>query len=172
MDVQSLLSLLPLAFREAERRAPAGSALAAVLAVIEELLQPIDDVVSDLHRYVDPRTSPEPLLPLLASWLSDTWVTSVDSSCEREQLAGFARLSAQRGTRQALCQALRLVAGCRDIDIQESATTFFHFRVTLPEELRPELGRVERTLDLYKPAHTTAELCFVPRKAAAAAGAS
>ena len=166
MDVHTLLQLLPPAFREAERRASAGSPLAAVLGVIEGLLQPIDDVVSDLHRHVDPRTSPEPLLPLLATWLSDTWVASVDASCEREQLASFARFSAQRGTRQALCQALRLVAGCREIDIEESSTLPFHFRVTLPEALRPELGRLEKTLELYKPAHTTGELCFVAPKPA------
>jgi len=161
MDVQTLLQLLPLAFREAERRAPAGSPLAALLSVVEGLLQPIDDVICDLHRHVDPRTSPEPLLPLLAAWLSDTWVTSVETSCEREQLASFASCSARRGTRQALCQALRLVAGCRDIDIEESSSVPFHFSVTLPEVLRPELGRLERTLELYKPAHTTAELRFV-----------
>jgi phage tail-like protein len=165
MDVQTLLQLLPLAFREAERRAPAGSPLSALLSVIEGLLQPIDDVVSDLHRHVDPRTSPEPLLPLLSTWLSDSWVASVDASCEREQLASFARFSAQRGTRQALCRALRLVAGCRDIEVEESPLVPFHFSVTLPDTLRPELGRLERTLELYKPAHTTAELCFVAPKA-------
>ena len=172
MDVQTLLQLLPLAFREAERRVPAGSPLAALLSVIEGLLQPIDDVISDLHRHVDPRTSPEPLLPLLATWLSDTWVASVDASCEREQLASFARFSARRGTRQALCQALRLVAGCRDIDIEESTSVPFHFSVTLPEALRSELGRLERTLELYKPAHTTAELCFVAPPAAPAGSAA
>lgn len=166
MDVQTLLQLLPLAFREAERRAPAGSPLAAVLSVIEGLLQPIDDLISDLHHHVNPRTSSEPLLPLLATWLSDTWIASVDASCEREQLASFARCSAQRGTRQALCQALRLVGGCRDIDIEESTTVPFHFSVTLPEALRAELGRLEKTLELYKPAHTTAELCFIAPKTA------
>jgi phage tail-like protein len=161
MDVHTLLQLLPRTFREAERRAPAGSPLAAVLSVIEGLLQPIDDVISELHRHADPRTTPEPLLPLLASWLSDSWVASADASCEREQLATFARLSAHRGTRRALCQALRLTAACSDIDIEESPTVPFHFSVTLPEALRPQLARLERTLELHKPAHTTAELRFI-----------
>jgi phage tail-like protein len=172
MDVQTLLQLLPLAFRDAERRAPAGSPLAALLSVLEGLLQPVDDVISDLHRHVDPRTSPEPLLPLLASWLCDSWVACVDASCEREQLASFARFSAQRGTRRALCHALRLVSGCRDIRIEESTSVPFHFSVTLPEALRSELGRLERTLELYKPAHTTAELRFVAREAPPAGSAS
>ena len=170
MDVQTLLQLLPVAFQEAERRAPAGSPLGALLSVIEGLLQPIDDVVSELHRHVDPRACPEPLLPLLASWLSDVWVASVDASCERELLASFARCSAQRGTRQALCQALRLVAGCRDIAVESSTSAPFHFCVTAPESLRPERARLERTLELYKPAHTTAELCFIAPRARATAG--
>jgi phage tail-like protein len=162
MDARSILQLLPLAFREAERRASAGTPLMALLSVVEELLQPIDDVVAQLPRYIDPRTCPEPLLSQLSTWLCDGWVESVDSSCERELLAGFARYSAHRGTRRALNNVLRLVAGSRDISVEESATVPFHLTVSVPEALAPELARLERTLERHKPAHTTAEIRFVP----------
>lgn len=167
MDAQSLLELLPRAFREAERRASPGSPLAALVSVIEGLLQPIDDVVCELHRHVNPRTCPEPLLPLLATWLSDAWVSSLDASCERELLASYAGLSAERGTRRALCRALRLVAACRDVEVEESSSIPFHFSVTVPESLRPELSRLQRTIEQYKPAHTTAELRFLSPEAPA-----
>ncbi len=160
MDARAILQLLPAAYREAERKLGPTTPLATLLEVMQELLQPIDDLIIDLPRTIDPRSCPEPLLPQLAAWLSDKRVEPVDSSCERELLANLADFSAHRGTQRALSLTLRLVAGCREVHVEESPATPFHLTVSAPESLRPELARLHRVLEQNKPAHMTAEVIF------------
>jgi phage tail-like protein len=162
MDARAILQLLPAAYRESERRAGSGSPLMALLSVMQEMLEPVEDTVELIPRQIDPRTCPEPLLPSLAAWLSQQRVQSVESTCERELLANLARFSAHRGTRWALCGVLRLVAGTREVYVEESTEVAFHLRVLVPQGLRAEQARIEQALEQNKPAHTTAEIVFVP----------
>lgn len=81
------------------------------LMIFESVLGPLESMVANLAFYLDPGTSPEELLPWLASWtkvaLNDNWPVER----RRELVKSLAWLFQWRGTRRGMRECLRLYTG-------------------------------------------------------------
>ena len=81
------------------------------LMIFESVLGPIEGMISNLPHYFDPHTTPDELLPWLASWvnlvLDDSW--PIDR--RRELVRSAVQLYQWRGTRRGLREYLKVYAG-------------------------------------------------------------
>src|SRR5262245_6572043 len=79
MDSVATARLLPGVFQTAPDP-PAGSGagadtrLAATLGAMETLHAPVESVLGELHRHLDPRLAPPPFVPYLAGWVDLDWL--------------------------------------------------------------------------------------------------
>lgn len=81
------------------------------LMIFESILDPIEDVINNIAYYFDPDTTPDELLPWLASWvnimLDDTWPVER----RRTLVKSAVQLYQWRGTRRGMSEYLRVYAG-------------------------------------------------------------
>ena len=100
----SYLKYLPAGYSESEF-------MGRFLMIFESVLGPLEVLVNNLAYYFDPGTTPEELLPWLATWtrleLDDGWPLER----RREMVKAAARLFQWRGTRRGLREFLRLYTG-------------------------------------------------------------
>lgn len=160
MEVDKILRLLPSIFQESARANDASSPFLLLLQVMEDMHQPIEDLVFDLPALVTPEKCPHDFLPVLRRFLTTNFDTPLDPFCERELLACYARLHGTSGQEKALEEVLRLTLGHLDISIEEAADTPFHLIVHTPQSLRAQAALVEDVLNRFKPAHLTSEIRF------------
>ena len=81
------------------------------LMIFESVLGPLENVVSNLSHYFDPDTTPEEVLPWLASWVN----VAMDETWPIERRRALVRSAVQlfqwRGTRRGLREYLRVYTG-------------------------------------------------------------
>ncbi|MFI7742510.1 phage tail protein [Kocuria rhizosphaericola] len=158
--------ILPEVFRIAVRTSPP---LRALVAVAEQLHQPVHAVLDDLDDIVDPYRAPEAMLPSLAHWVDLEWLALRGSTAEpgssaavpqdrlRELIAHAAELSAHRGTVAGLHRFLTLATGVDGYEI-EDVPGAFHLTVGVPASAAGQLPLIQRIIATTKPVHVTSEL--------------
>lgn len=155
--------------------------LARFLLIFEQILAPIERTISNIPYYLDPRLTPEALLPWLASWvdlvLDERWPLEK----RRLLVRRAADLYRWRGTARGLKAYLQIYAGVEPLVIENTSGMALSpdarlgvntqvddlrdhcFVVTLPladpEALDMEI--VHTIIRSMKPAHTAYEVRIV-----------
>lgn len=131
MDSEQIGRLLPELYSQA--RGP-GTALAALLDAMVELLSPVEEAVGELPTTISPRRAPERFLPLLARWtgVDEMLASSKGRSGHllehllrhqpgrlRELVARQSAWSRDRTTPHGIRWFLQLVTGLDGFDVHE-----------------------------------------------------
>jgi len=201
MDSKAIARLLPGVFQTALHPVAAGVVeddrrLAATLGAMETLHSPVETVLRDLDRYLDPRLAEPAFVPYLAGWVDLDWLlvaapsepvatTSTLASGLgplRELVAAAADLARWRGTARGLLTFLDTATGVPGFAIEENVSGDerrprpFHLRIVAPAEAAVYRPLVERVIVAEKPAYATYELVFatsaMPARVAARKGGS
>lgn len=151
-----------------------GTALGAVLDVMETLHAPDEEILAGLDRFFDSRRAPEAFVPYLARWvdlgpLLDRLAELLGGDQEfpsgngrlRDLVAVAAYLSRWRGTHRGLVAFLEVGTGVPGFQVEEDADGRpFHLRFVAPAGALPYRALVETIVEQEKPAYTTHELVF------------
>jgi phage tail-like protein len=81
------------------------------LMIFESVLGPIEDMINNIAYYFDPDTTPEELLPWLASWVDMVMDESWPLERRRALVGSAVQLYQWRGTRRGMREYLRVYAG-------------------------------------------------------------
>jgi phage tail-like protein len=154
------------------------------LLIFESVSGPIDSMIENIAYYFDPRTTPEELLPWLATWvniaLDDSWPVERRRSLVQEAV----HLFRWRGTRRGLIDYLQVYAGVEP-EITENFggiplganprlewntvlgsgvhnTFSVVLRVDDPQTIKR--AHVKSIIESVKPAHTAYSLQILPRE--------
>ena len=135
--------------------------LGRFLLVFEDLLGPIQQIISHFDLFLDPATAPERFVPWLNDWMAHLVDEHWSMDTQRELLRQASWLHQARGTRSGLTRHLEIATGC-EVEIVENAEGPHTFRVTLRSNGR-EVDRriVERIIELNRPAHTSFTLRII-----------
>jgi len=180
MKQEEIKRLLPGVF---QRTVQPGNPITALLAVMEELHAPSEDILSHLESYFNPYEAPDIFVPYLAGWvdldmflreqpddlaesapLPPTFPTGVGRL--RELVASAAYLSKWRGTARGLLLFLETATGVQGFTIDEhildedGVEMAYHIRVQAPTFTEPYEPMIRRIIQLEKPAYVTYELQF------------
>lgn len=152
----------------------AGTPLAAVLDVMEQMHAPCEDALARLDRYFDCRRTPVRFVPYLARWvdlgplldrllqgpgIGRDFPTGTGRLRELVALASF--FSRWRGTRRGLVAFLETATGARGFQvIEQPGGRPFHLRIVAPAGTEASQALIEHIVELEKPAYTTYELVF------------
>lgn len=164
----SYLEYLPALYRDDEF-------VERFLLIFESVMKPLENAIGNLDLYFDPRMTPEPLLPWLASWLDLTLDPTWPIERRRELVRSSAELYRWRGTKRGLSEYLRIYTGTEP-EISEympgmrldretklgidtklgSSGTGHQFTVTLDlnEDNAVNTETVRAIIEAQKPAHT------------------
>jgi phage tail-like protein len=192
MDSEAIARLLPGVFQSALHPAAAGVVepdrrLSATLGVMETLHEPVETVLRDLDRYLDPRLTRADLVPYLAGWVDLDWLLVAAPSeplattaslasglgTLRELVAAAADLARWRGTARGLLRFLDTATGTPGFAIEENVSGDerrsrpFHLRIIAPPEAIAYRPLIERVIVAEKPAYATYELVFATSATAA-----
>jgi phage tail-like protein len=175
MKQNEIKQLLPEIFQRTVRE---EGPLQALLAVMEDLHAPSEDILNELDKYFDPYRTPDRFVPYLAAWvdLDRLLPESVSDDKEwtqfpgglgrlRELIAAAAFLSKWRGTRKGLLAFLRIATGLEGFVIQENVEETdeqlpFHLDIRAPAAAESHRELVEQIVRMEKPAYVTYELRF------------
>jgi phage tail-like protein len=181
MKQDEIRKLMPGVF---ERTMHPGNPLSALLAVMEALHAPSEDVLERLDTFVHPYTAPDRFVAYLAGWvdlemfLSTSPEDFADASPPtfpagvgrlRELVASAAYLSKWRGTATGLLLFLETATGAQGFSIDERVQGEggldipYHIRVNAPAATAPYEAMIRRIIQLEKPAYVTYELTFDTR---------
>jgi len=185
MDREQIARLLPGVFQTALHPIAAGIVepdrrLSATLGVMETLHEPVETVLHDLDRYLDPRLARPDFVPYLAGWVDLDWLLVAAPSeplattpslasglgTLRELVAAAAELARWRGTARGLLRFLDTATGTPGFAIEENVSGDqrqprpFHLRVVAPAEAAVYRPLIERVIVAEKPAYATYELVF------------
>ncbi len=159
-----------------------NSPLFAILATMETLQAPSEEVLNHLDAYFDPYRTPDRFVTFLADWVDmeqllvqtpeERAVTDAEPLPTglgrlRELIAAAAYLSQWRGTRQGLRRFLETATGVQGFEIDENVPGDdgiprpFHIRVRAPQSTLPYRVLLEHIIEIEKPAYVTHELQFV-----------
>jgi len=168
MNAERILALLPAFWRSA--RLP-GSPLEATLESMADMLAPVSARLDTIDEILDPRRCPDRMLPWLASMVGFAPLLplhrdgsgELDDAALRALIMAEPALAADRGTRAALEQALKIAVG-PGFAILESDDAAgdaagdgraFHFVVLAPARHQDRAPLVEALVRHLKPAHVT-----------------
>jgi phage tail-like protein len=175
MKQAEITRLLPEIF---QRVAHPGSPLFTLLAVMEALHEPSEEVLQNLSAYFNPYRTPSRFVPLLASWVDLELLLSSNRQGEtpppfpsgtgrlRELVAAAPYLSSWRGTAKGLLRFLETATGLKGFEIEEQTGEDgqplppFELLIRAPAEAEVYRGLVQRIIELEKPAYVTYELRF------------
>lgn len=151
------------------------------LMIFESIQRPIEDMVQNIAHYFDPNTTPEELLPWLASWVNIVLDDSWPIERRRRLVKSAVELFQWRGTRRGMTEYLRVYAGVEPQIVEGSGgiplggntrlgwntvlgSGMHHtFTVTLevedPESLN--VGHLKAIIEAEKPAHAGYKLQIV-----------
>jgi phage tail-like protein len=99
-----LMEYLPAIYRESEF-------IGQFLHIFEDILGPLESTVDNLALYLDPSTTPEPMLPWLATWVGISLDESWPLERRRALVKSAADLYRWRGTKRGLSEYLRIYTG-------------------------------------------------------------
>jgi len=161
-------------------------ALEAVSANEHQPTAGLGDEITRLHRYFDPRWTPEEFLPWLAGWAALTLRADLSLERKRKLLARIIPLYRIRGTKDYLQELLNLSVDAAvqvsDTELPElevgshstvgsdtylggGAPYFFQVRMFAPRlspaEVEAQMQIAREVIELGKPAHTDYDLAVV-----------
>jgi phage tail-like protein len=110
-EVSSYVAYLPAPYA-------ADPFLGRYLMIVETILSSIEQTVDNLPYYFDPSTTPEELLPWLASWVGVELDENAPVEKRRRTLARAAGLYRWQGTRRALREQLQEYTGQRPLIVE------------------------------------------------------
>ncbi len=167
----SYLQYLPALYRE-------DDFTGRFLRIFEDIIDPVEGTINNLHFYFDPGTTPESFIPWLASWvglvLDERW-----PEARRQELINSAvELYRWQGTKRGLSQYLKIYTGVMPEIIEHTYTPPVHsesntqpgtsepegeksqafcFSVILnvPDAAKINIDIVRTIIETEKPAHTT-----------------
>jgi phage tail-like protein len=161
------------------RTASGQSPLAAILAAMEQMHAPTEDLLSNLDCFFDPLRAPAAFVPYLASWVDldsllaeradktgAAYSLSTGLGRLRELTASAAMLSQWRGTRRGLQAYLQIATGVQGFKIEENISgpdnspRAYHLRITVPHQAAMHSALIKQIITLEKPAYVTHELVF------------
>lgn len=180
MKQNEIIQMLPGIF---QRTAHPQSLLAGMLAVMEALHEPSEEVLADLDSYFNPYRTPNYFVPFLAQWVDLDWLVTPPPPDQqaglpasppfpsglarlRELIANAAYLSRWRGTTRGLRQFLEIATGMIGFRIDEQVIgpngepRPFHLHIHAPEESERHSALIEQIILSEKPAYVTYELMF------------
>ncbi|HET8684561.1 MAG TPA: phage tail protein [Micromonosporaceae bacterium] len=167
MRAAAVERLLPLAYQRADVE---GSALAALLDVMETLHARDEQILDHIDDLYTPYRSPDGLVPFLAHWVAMDHVLAPPQSAAppmplgrlRDLVGEGAALAQWRGTPYGMSRLLRVATGVTGIAVDEPPDRPFHLRVRVPATASDQLGLVSRLVRAEKPAATTYEVVLDP----------
>jgi phage tail-like protein len=158
--------LLPLAY---QRAAVDGSALAAVLDVMQTLHAPDEALLDDIDQLYTAYRSPDGFVAFLTRWVAmDHAIAATDSTLPlplgrlRNLVAEGAALAQWRGTPYGMLRLLHVATGVTGIVVDEPPEQPFHLRVRVPARAEAQLPLISRLVRAEKPAATTYEVVLDP----------
>jgi phage tail-like protein len=179
MKTGELVQLLPGIF---QRTVSSSSPLMAMLAAMEALHAPAEDILKNIDSIFDPNRTLERFVPLLARWvdLEQIFLGSPELSDSQEdrtpistglgrlrQLTSSAAwLSKWRGTCYGLQRFLEIATGVAGFNILENSRGAdgklrpFHIVVVAPASLNAHRPLLDRIIEVERPAYATWELTF------------
>ncbi|HWA89857.1 MAG TPA: phage tail protein [Rhizomicrobium sp.] len=177
MERHRILQFLPETYRSAARE---GSALMAILAVMEAQHAPAEDVLARADEFIDPWRAPDDFAVMLASWLDLDryldWTSGRKGVGEPRYVPGLGNLRALsaeaaqlmrwRGTRYALERFLAVATGLAGFRVTENppdekgAARPFHIHVQAPAAASRMSDLVRRVVDEERPAYVTYDIAF------------
>lgn len=175
MRAAEIALLLPEVLR---RTVVPGSPMSAILAVMEDLHAPAEEVLAEVSTIVDPLRTPDRFVEMLAAWVDlQRWNASTAGRIETDRLrllvAMSARVGSRRGTARGLLEVLTVATGIGGIRVDEAVPSMgpggapdglprpFHFRVAVPPGGESQLALITELVEQEKPAHVTAEVIMV-----------
>lgn len=164
MRAEQIEQLLPDVIRRT--RHPGGT-LDVLLAVMEDFHDPIEALLADFARHVDPHRCPVDFVPYLATWVGLDWL--LDGSGAgfptgdgplRDVIANAQRLATARGTADGLRDMLELATSTTGIEVTTSSQHPFHIVVTCPSSILVYHDLVCSIITHEKPVFVTADVVF------------
>jgi phage tail-like protein len=174
MKRNAIERMLPAVFQRAVLH---GTPLDGLLAVMEALHEPSEEVLASIDEYFNPYRTADAFVPYLAQWVDllpiltrpdrpDAPVVEPSSGLGRlrELIASAGELAKWRGTARGLTQFLGTATGERGILIDEHPLDDkgrprpCHLRITAPASCAPHRLLIERIVEVEKPAYTTCEI--------------
>lgn len=155
MRAAEIALLLPDVYR---RSAPPGSVLAGILAALEELHAPSEAALASFPEALDPLTTPDRFVPLLAAWVDLARLdapgpgrpgVTTDRLRQLVHLAGV--LGRARGTAEGLVEVVRVATGVAECRVVTTGP--FAVRVELPGATPAQLDLARVVVEQEKPAH-------------------
>jgi len=182
MRAEAIARLLPEVFQRTIERGIV-TPTSAILAVMEQLHAPSEEILLNLSDVLNPRSAPDRFLPYLSRWANLSWLFEpiledwaqnqrrpvrfpAGLGAMRELIALSFRLNRESGTARGLLLFLRTVTGIGGFTIEEQpldsagAPLPYHIRVYAPQAALPYRAMLERIIEHEKPAFVTYELIF------------
>ena len=177
MRREAIERLLPAAF---VRAAPPGSALGALLDVMEALHAPDESVLETIDERFDAYRTPDAFVAFLAGWVAMEHLLvpsghngngaggrlPVPVGRMRDVIAESATLASWRGTPYGLRLLLETVTGVPGFVIEEPPERPFHVLVHVPAGAERYLDLIARVVEGAKPAATTCDIVPPPEMGA------
>lgn len=177
MQADRIARLLPEVY---QRTIVPGTPIATLVELMEQLHEPVEQVLAHYADYFDAQRTPDRFVPYLARWVDlARWLDDGSGEFDtgigrlRQVVAAAPQLSRLRGTAQGLREALEWATGVVGVRIDTPRADAgargraFHIVVHLPAEARPYDSLVRRIVAQEKPAHVTADIVFAGADAGA-----
>ena len=182
MKQSEIALLLPEVF---QRTLQPGSLLDALLAVMEGLHEPAEEVLANLDRYFDPYRAPDEFVPFLAVWVDLGWLLQDERgnfqtdahilpggiSRLRELVAQATYLSKWRGTRHGLQRFLEIATGIHGFGIDDQVVDPFtgqiqpfQIHIRAPPAAQAHISLIAKVIDTEKPAYADTTFEFFPKE--------
>jgi phage tail-like protein len=168
MTRAEIAQLLPLVIQRSVDRSPP---LAALLGVMESMHEPSLAVLATFDAVLNPFTTPDRFVPVLASWLGLEPILELRSDGSagissgtgrlRELAAASARLGKWRGTAKGLLEILAVATGVSGFTIDEARQPF-HFDLHVPAAAAVHGDLIDRIVAMEKPAYVTCNVIVAP----------
>jgi len=129
-----------------------GQFLGSYLKIFEAIWEPLEQRQAHLEQYFDPRTCPQELLDMLASWLGVEAFAGLTIKQQRRLIAAAGEATSLRGTRKGLRMVIKACTGVETV-ISDLPGQPYVFHVALPPEGAPMRALVEQIIRTHKPAY-------------------
>lgn len=153
------------------------------LMIFESVLGPIEEMVDNIAYYFDPRTTPEELLPWLASWVDLALDEGWPIERRRDLVRSAVSLFRWRGTRRGLATYLQIYTGVEPqitesyggIPLRGQARLgwntvlgsgmhhVFTVKLEVEDPAKLNVGHLKAIIEAEKPAHAAYKLLLVKR---------
>lgn len=122
----------------------------------------LEEIIDNIHLYLDPSKTPDEFLPWLASWVAVTLREDWDLRAKRDFISKIVPLYRLRGTKAGLEQMLKIFLGNQNEEVRiyefDLPAHYFQVELELASQDLKEYRRKEKIaraiIDKEKPAHT------------------